>query len=84
MRNENLEKAILKNLQRVEVGLKQKSLICAAEIEMDRYDLTTAEYEDMFISLEDRGLAEKFTAIDGDKAWKITDKGRAVLKGKIA
>ena len=56
MRNETLERVILKNLHRVETGLKEKSLMCAVEVEMDRYDLTTNEFEDVIRSLEDKGL----------------------------
>lgn len=76
-----LEKVILRNLQRVETGLKQKSLMCAVEIEMDRYDLTTSEFEDALVSLEDRALVDKHTTLIGDTVWGITAMGRDALKG---
>jgi len=81
MRNEVLEKTILKNLQRVDTGLKQKSLMCAVEVEMDRYDLTTAEFETVLAELEDKALIEKWKTLLGDTVWGITDMGRNALKG---
>lgn len=81
MRNEMLERVILKNLQRVETGLKEKSLMCAVEIEMDRPDLTTAEFEDAIRSLEDKALVERYTNLIGDTVWGITAMGRDALKG---
>ncbi len=81
MRNEMLERVILKNLLRVETGLKEKSLMCAVEIEMDRPDLTTSEFEDAIKSLEDKALVEKYTNLIGDTVWGITAMGRDALKG---
>ena len=81
MKNEMLERVILKNLQRVETGLKEKSLMCAVEIEMDRPDLTTAEFEDAIRRLEDKALVERFTNLLGDTVWGITAAGRDALKG---
>ena len=81
MRNEVLERVILKNLSRVELGLKEKSLICAVEVEMDRYDLTTADFEDAIRSLEDRALVDRHTTLLGDTIWGITSMGRDALKG---
>jgi len=76
-----LETVILKNLMRVETGLKEKSLMCAVEIEMDRPDLTTAEFEDAVRVLEDRGLVERFQNLLGETVWGITAAGRDALKG---
>jgi len=81
MRNRMLETVILKNLMRVETGLKEKSLMCAVEIEMDRPDLTTAEFEDAVRVLEDRGLVERFQNLLGETVWGITAAGRDALKG---
>ena len=81
MRNELLERVILKNLQRVETGLKEKSLMCAVEVEMDRYDITTAEFEDTLRALEDKALIDRFTTLIGDTVWGITEMGRDALKG---
>ena len=81
MRNETLERVILKNLQRVDTGLKQKSLMCAVEVEMDRYDLTTNEFEDAIRALEDKGLVDKWPTLLGDTVWGITEMGRNALKG---
>lgn len=81
MRNETLERVILKNLNRVETGLKEKSLMCAVEVEMDRYDLTTAEFEDAIRSLEDKALVDSHTTLIGDTVWGITSMGRDALKG---
>ena len=81
MRNRMLENVILKNLQRVETGLREKSLMCAVEIEMDRPDLTTAEFEDAIRYLEDKGLVNRFTNLIGETVWGITEMGRDSLKG---
>ncbi|MBO7206810.1 MAG: hypothetical protein J6W10_04280 [Kiritimatiellae bacterium] len=81
MRYEALERVILKNLHRVETGLKEKSLMCAVEVEMDRYDLTTNEFEDVIRSLEDKGLVDRHTTLIGDTVWGITAMGRDALKG---
>ena len=73
MRNEMLERVILKNLQRVETGLKEKSLMCAVEIEMDRPDLTTAEFEDAI-----RSLAKTCGQImNGSGANRVAEMGKA-------
>ncbi len=81
MRNRMLETVILKNLMRVETGLKEKSLMCAVEIEMDRPDLTTAEFEDAVRILEERGLVDRFQNLLGETVWGITAAGRDALKG---
>jgi len=81
MRNRMLETVILKNLQRVETGLREKSLMCAVEIEMDRPDLTTSEFEDAIRYLEDKALVNRFTNLIGETVWGITDMGRDALKG---
>ncbi len=81
MRNRMLETVILKNLMRVETGLKEKSLMCAVEIEMDRPDLTTAEFEDAVRVLEERGLVDRFQNLLGETVWGITAAGRDALKG---
>ena len=81
MRNEMLERAILKNLARVDTGLKQKSLMCAVEVEIDRYDVTTDEFEDTLLALEDKCLVDRHTTLIGDRVWGITQMGRDALKG---
>jgi len=81
MRNEQLEHVIMLNLRRVDCGLKAKTLQCAVEIEMDRQDLTTAEFEDALKMLEDKALIEKFDNLLGATVWGITAMGRDALKG---
>jgi hypothetical protein len=55
--------------------------MCAVEVEMDRYDLTTAEFETVLAELEDKALVEKWKTLLGDTVWGITDMGRNALKG---
>ena len=81
MRNEQLEIVILKNLARIDTGLREKTLQCAVEIEMDRADLTSAEFEDALVSLRDRALIDNWQNLIGNKIWCITATGRDALKG---
>lgn len=81
MRNEQLEHVILANLRRVDCGLKAKTLQCAVEVEMDRPDLTTAEFEDCLKALEDKALINQYQNLMGNVIWGITETGRAALKG---
>ena len=81
MKNPALNNAILKILARVECGLKGKTLMAETELAMDRPDLTTDEFHDALIYLEDKALVDKWTNLIGDTVWGITSAGRDALKG---
>lgn len=81
MRNPMLETCILKILNRIETGLKEKTLVAEVEVAMGRYDLTTDEVADVIKYLEDKALVDQFTTSLGDKVWGITDLGKDALKG---
>ena len=81
MKNPALNNCILKILARVECGLKEKTLMAETELAMDRPDLTTDEFHDALIYLEDKALVDKWTNLIGDTVWGITAAGRDALKG---
>lgn len=81
MKNPALNTAILKILARIECGLKEKTLMAETELAMDRPDLTTDEFHDALIYLEDKALVDKWTNLIGDTVWGITAAGRDALKG---
>ena len=81
MINPALNNAILKILSRLETGLKEKTLQAETELAMDRPDLTSDEFLDALIFLEDRALVDNWTNLIGEKIWGITAAGRDALKG---
>lgn len=81
MRNEKLNAAILRNLLQVDCGLKERALRCAVEIDLDRPDLSTDDFELALKELEDKALVESFTNLLGAKVWGITAMGKDALKG---
>lgn len=81
MRNPALNNAILKILARVDCGLKEKTLMSETELAMDRHDLTTDEFRDALLFLEDKALVDRWTNLAGDVVWGVTAMGRDALKG---
>ena len=81
MKNPALNAAILRILARIETGLKETTLQNETEIAMDRPDLTTDEFLDALVFLEDRGLVDSWKTLIDDKVWGITSAGRDALKG---
>ena len=81
MKNVSLNVTILKILARIDTGLKEKTLQNEVEIAMDRPDLTTDEFLDALVVLEDRGLVDNWKTLIDDKVWGITAAGRDALKG---
>lgn len=81
MKNPALNNAILKILDRVDCGLKEKTLQAETELAMDRHDLTTDEFLDALGYLEDKALVDKWVNLGGDTVWGITAMGRDALKG---
>ena len=81
MRNPVLEHHILAILNRVDCGLKEKTLMAEVSLAMDRHDLTTLEFEDTMIYLSDRLLVENWENSLGDKVYGISNGGRDALKG---
>ena len=80
MRNAALNVTILKILARIDTGLKEKTLQNEVEIAMDRPDLTTDEFMDALVFLEDRALVDNWKTLIDDKVWGITAAGRDALK----
>lgn len=81
MKNPALERAILKILLRVGCGLKEKTLQAEVEVAMDRHDLTTDEFIDTLVYLEDRALVDRFVNLLDETVWGITAAGKDALKG---
>ena len=81
MKDVMLEKTILKILQRVECGVREKTLMNETEIAVDRPYITTDEFTDALVGLEDRGLVENRQNLIGERVWQITEVGKAALKG---
>jgi len=48
---------------------------------MDRHDLTTDEFIDTLVYLEDRALVDRFTNLLGETVWGITAAVKDALKG---
>ena len=80
MKNVSLNVTILKILARIDTGLKEKTLQNEVEIAMDRPDLTTDEFMDALVFLEDRALVDNWKTLIDDKVWGITAAGRDALK----
>lgn len=81
MKNPALNNAILKILARVDCGLKETTLANEVALAMDRPALTTDEFYDALIYLEEKALVDKWTNLFGDTVWGITATGRDALKG---
>lgn len=79
MRDEMIERAILKVLYRMPgVHLRQATLAAEVEIAADRL-LTTAEFTDALRALEDRRLVfREVTALD-EVTWSISGRGAEAL-----
>ena len=81
MKNPMLEKTVLKILNRVETGLREKTLMAEVEIAMDRPDLTTDEFLDTLRELKSRGLVIGKKTLLGEAVWVISYLGETALKG---
>lgn len=81
MKNPALNSCILKILARVSCGLREKTLMAETELAMDRHDLTTDEFRDALLFLEDRALVDRWDNLVGDTVWGVTAMGRDALKG---
>lgn len=81
MNNPMLERTILKILDRVNCGLREKTLQAETEIAYDRRSLTSDEFIDALISLEDKALMRNRKNLIGETVWGITEAGKAALKG---
>lgn len=81
MENPMLERTILKILDRVNCGLREKTLQAETEIAYDRRTLTSDEFIDALISLEDKALVRNRKNLIGETVWGITEAGKAALKG---
>lgn len=81
MKNDLLNVSILKILNRVDTGLRKKTLQNEVEIAVDRPTLTTDELDDAIIYLKDRSLIETYVNMLGDEVIMITEDGKAALKG---
>ena len=81
MRNPMMEITILRILNRVNTGLKEKTLQAETEIAIDRPTLTSDEFTDTLIALEDRALVRNRKNLIGETVWGITEAGKAALKG---
>lgn len=81
MTNPMLDRAILKILARVDCGLREKTLQAETEIAYDRRTLTSDEFTDALVALEDRALVRNRKNLIGETVWGITEAGKAALKG---
>lgn len=81
MKNPMLEKQVLKILNRVETGLREKTLQAEVEIAMDRPTLTTDEFLDTLRELEDRELLLRETSLLGETLWSISSLGKKAILG---
>ncbi len=81
MKNPALNSCVLRILARVGCGLKEKTLMAEVELAMDRHDLTTDEFHDALLYLEDKALVDKWDNLVGDTVWGVTAMGRDALKG---
>jgi len=82
MRNENLEMSILWELRTVECGLRETALKAAVSLRMDRYDITTAEFDEAIRNLENAGCVTRWNDCLGRKFWGITNLGKQTTEGK--
>ena len=81
MRNIMLERTILRILNNVDCGLREKTLQDEAEIATDRRSLTTDEFMDALTGLEGRALVRRRKNLIEETVWGITEAGRAALRG---
>ena len=80
MRNQLIQKAILRILARLsDVYLREETLAAEVEIAIDR-QLTAAEFADELNALRDLELIEKDASLLGDPMWHITGKGKLAAK----
>ena len=82
MDNPMLERTILRILDRVNCGLREKTLQAETEIAYDRRSLTSDEFLDALIALEDKALVRNRKNLIGETVWGITEAGKAALQGK--
>ena len=80
MRNQLIQKSILKILSRLEdVFLREETLAAEVEIAIDR-QLTAAEFADELTFLRDQELIEKDASLLGEAMWHITGKGKLAAR----
>lgn len=79
MKNPALYTAILRILRRLDTGLKEETLASETTVATDNPRLTTNEFSDALLFLEQKALVEKFYNLIGERCWGITDLGRAHL-----
>ena len=83
MRNQLIQKSILKILNRVsEVYLKEDTLAAEVEIAIDR-SVKVDEFTDELNYLADRELIEKDTTLLDEPMWHITGKGKLAAREGI-
>ena len=81
MKNQLIQKSILRILNRLDhVALRETTLAAETEIAIDR-PLTSAEFADELRYLEDRQLIERDHDSFDETIWSITGKGELALKG---
>lgn len=81
MTSEKLTMSILSNLGRIEYGISLKTLQATVEINLNRADITTEEFEKEIESLKNRGLIEEYRNLMDNRFYRITELGKAALKG---
>lgn len=80
MRNQLIQKSILKILSRLEdVFLREETLAAEVEIAIDR-QLTAAEFADELTFLREKELIEKDASLLGEAMWHITGKGKLAAR----
>jgi len=80
MRNQLIQKSILKILSRLEdVYLREETLAAEVEIAIDR-QLTAAEFADELTFLREKELIEKDASLLGEAMWHITGKGKLAAR----
>ena len=81
MKNQLLQKSILRILDRLNhVALRETTLAAEAEIAMDR-PVTSAEFQDELRFLEMHELVQRDHDSFDETLWSITDKGSYALRG---
>lgn len=81
MKNQLLQKSILRILDRLNhVALRESTLAAEAEIAMDR-PLTTGEFQDELRFLELHNLIKRDFDCFDETLWSITDMGCHALRG---
>ncbi len=80
MKNQLIQKSILKILSRLEdVFLREETLAAEVEIAIDR-QLTAAEFADELTFLREKELIEKDASLLGEAMWHITGKGKLAAR----